>query len=772
MLCCLYFILMKFLTSLLSFILLIHNTFAAVVNLEGKVSDAQTGAPLPGAIISIPDLHLSVTANKSGEYSFSGVPLKGQFLVEVKFIGYKTINRMVDFSKASNVAFALEPSVIEIHEVVVTGILSGADSKKNSTSVISLNKAEMLNKPSNNIIDAIASVPGVAQVTTGAAISKPVIRGLSYNRVITLADGVKQEGQQWGDEHGIEIDQYTADRVEVLKGAASLQYGTDAMGGVINILEPFFPAPGNVNGEVLTNYSTNNGLSGNSAMLQGNSKGFVWRGRGSYKNAFGYNTPEGRIPNTGFKETSFNGLAGLNKAWGYTHLKLSSFRTKLGLPDFERNEAGQFIDEDESPLAPSLLKTRDLLLPFQDVRHYKAALNSQVFLNKGRLKSILAFQNNQRRELEESRSEPSLFFDLKTYSYDFKYYVQEKNGWEPAIGISGAFQKSINKAEELLIPDYDSRDIGGFAYIKKSWSKSTINAGLRFDSRQISGVQMEEEGETKFTDFSSTFSNFSGALGLTHDISTNLSFKVNAGSAFRAPNISELSSEGVHEGTFRYEIGDPELKAEQSFNVDASLEYHNNKVDVHFDIFNNYIYNYIFASQANMETIELEEQNYPVYRYVQEDANLYGFEAGLTLHPSTLIHLENDFSLTRGRNLGADKWLPMMPAAMLKNQLKFEPRIKSGLFSDTWFSIGLDNFFRQKRVDTEFETSTKGYTLLNASAGLTLKLKDQDLRLYISASNLTDKAYVNHLSRLKYEGILNQGRNILFGLYVPLVFSR
>jgi len=766
---------MGFLTSLISVLLLLLiniNSFASVLSINGKITDAKTQSPLVGATVSIPDLHVSVPSNKYGEYSFAGIPVKGRFLIEIRYIGYKTITQMVDLSNTAPINFEMEPSVIEVHEVVVTGTIAGSDNKTNSTSVTSINKADMLSRPSNNIIDAISSVPGVSQVTTGAAVSKPVIRGLSYNRVITLSDGVKQEGQQWGDEHGIEIDQYKADRVEVLRGAASLQYGSDAMGGVINILGPFSPAMGNINGEILTNYATNNGLSGTSAMLQGNTKGFVWRGRGTYKNAYGYNTPDGHIPNTGFKETDLSALVGLNKSWGYTHLDLSSFKTKLGLPDFERNADGQFADEDGNIFSSEQLKSRDLMLPFQDVRHYKAALNSQFFFNKSKLRTTFAYQNNQRRELEESFTEPSLFFDLKTYSYDAKYYFQEKNGWAPAIGVSGAFQKSVNKAEELLVPDYDNRDLGGFAYIKKTWDNSTVNAGLRFDSRHVSGIQMEEEGEAKFSDFSKTFSNFSGAIGFTHNITSNLNFKLNVGSAFRAPNIAELSSEGVHEGTRRYEIGNPNLKAEQSLNTDASLEFHTNKIDAHLNVFNNYIDNYIFAHQLNNETIEAQGKPYRVFRYVQDNANLYGFEAGLTLHPISLIHFENDFSLTRGRNLATDNWLPFIPAPLLKNQLRFEPEFKSSSLKNTWFSVGIDNYFEQNLFDRDFESSTKGYTLLNASIGSTLKINNQAIKFYITGNNLLDKAYINHLSRLKIEGILNQGRNIVFGLFVPLEFVK
>lgn len=765
---------MKISTILLFFFLISFKLSAATTAfaISGKVIDATTNEPLAGAVISITELQISIHSNKNGEYTFTKIPVRGRFLVEVRYIGYKTVTKYIDLSAIEPIDFALEPSVIEVHEVVITGTVSSANSHTNSTSVTVVGKNDLLGKPSTNIIDAIAHVPGVSQITTGAAVSKPVIRGLGANRIVTLSNGVKQEGQQWGDEHGIEIDQYSADRVEVLRGAASLLYGSDALGGVINIIDALPPSSGHIRGEFLTNYATNNGLTGTSAMLQGNSNGFVWQGRGTYKNAFGYNTPDGRIPNTGFKEQNLSAMLGFNKSWGYTHLNLSSFNQKLGLPDFDKNADGEYEDEDGNTLTPAQIKSRDLLLPFQDVRHYKVALNNHFLFNKGRLRSTIGFQNNQRRELEESATDPSLFFDLKTYSYDFKYYFEENNGWQPVIGVAGAFQNSKNKAEELLIPDYDNTDFGAFGYVKKSWEKTTVNAGLRYDYRNISGVQMEEDGAVKFSNFKNQFSNLSGALGLTQEFNDNWNFKANLGSAFRAPNISELNSNGVHEGTFRYEVGNTALKPERSIYADVALEFHNKRIDLHLNIYNNYINNYIYSRQLNNETIDVDGEEYPLFNYVQDNANLYGFEAGLTLHPTSLIHFENSFSLTRGKNTATKNDLPFIPAPALRNELRIEPQLKSENFKDFYVSVGLDNFFKQNRIDEEFETPTAAYTLVNASVGTTLNLNKQSITLYISANNLFDKAYVNHLNRLKYDGILNQGRNISFGLRLPLNFSK
>ncbi len=212
------------------------NLFAEGITLDGRVIDAQTKETLPGALITIPDLKISVVSNNSGQFTFTNIPQKGRFLVEVRYIGYKTLIQTVDLAAASGLEFALSPSTIEAKEVVITGTAFSTDNRKNSTAVSSVTKDQLVNRPSGNLVDAIAKVPGVSQVTTGGGISKPVIRGLSYNRVVTLVDGAKQEGQQWGDEHGIEIDEASIGRVEILRGPGSLMYGSDAIAGVINFL--------------------------------------------------------------------------------------------------------------------------------------------------------------------------------------------------------------------------------------------------------------------------------------------------------------------------------------------------------------------------------------------------------------------------------------------------------------------------------------------------------------------------------------------------------
>ena len=746
---------------------------AETINFTGRVLDAHSQTGLPGASISIPDLRVSVITDANGEFNISSAPSRGSFLIQVRYIGYKTLTRTVDFSKSATLVFELEESVIEGKEIVITGSAFSSDNRQNSTSIATVTKEDLLYNPSTNIIDALSKVPGVSQITTGPAISKPVIRGLSANRVVTLSNGVKQQGQQWGDEHGIEIDQYSAERIEILRGPASLMYGSDALGGVINILDAL-PAPdGTIRGEFLSNYATNNGLSGTSLMLQGNNKGLVYRARGSYRNAYSYKTATEYVPNSGFNETSFEGQIGLNKNWGYAHLDASSFRNNIGFYEPARNDAGLLVNEDG--LVPTDAENRDrtIAFPKQDVRHYKLALNSNILFNSGSLRSTIGYQQNQRRELESAGEGAALYLNNYAYSYDFKYTLKETNGWASVFGISGEFIHSLNtSAEEQLIPDFDSQAYGGFAFLKKTWDKNTFNIGARLDYRKLNSYAFEGE-EVSFAPINNEFTNLSAALGYTHEFNEALSFKANAGTAFRGPNIAELSSNGVHEGAFRFEVGNPNLKQERSNQFDASFEYGDEYFSASVGGFLNSINNYIYYNSSG-EFIDVDGTDYPVFNFVQNDALLRGIEASLTLHPVSFIHFENAFAFTRATNRSTKQSLPFIPAATLRNEFRYEPKIPGT--SHSYISIGLDNFFKQSKVDA-FETTTSGYTLLNAAVGTTLRIgKKQDLTIYVAGRNLLNKAYYDHLSRFKPGrlseedptfGIYNAGRNITFGFRLP-----
>jgi iron complex outermembrane receptor protein len=760
---------MKYIKLLILVIFLTNMSCVYSQELKGKVFDKNTNEALIGVIIYVSDLKTGAVTDINGQYKLQNLP-RQKFLVQVKLIGYATITTGIDFSLETEKDFYLQASAIEGNEVVITGTAVSSDNDRNSTSVVVIDKNKLLTEPALNIIDVIAHVPGVSQITTGGNVSKPVIRGLGYNRIVVLNEGVRQEGQQWGDEHGIEIDKYSAERIEILKGPSSLLYGSDAMGGVINFLEPIPPPVNSIQGEARSEYSTNERLYGNSLMLEGNVKGLSARVRGSFRSAASYSNPVERVFNSGYNEADLNGFAGLNKTWGYSHFHFSSYNTNIGLIEGARDSLNHFLNADGKTVSSEELNSRALQLPFQNVGHTKYTLVNRFILGKTQLAVNAGFQENQRKEYALSNMDPGIWMKLKTINYDSKFYFPEYKKWEIVAGAAGMRQMNQNRGGELLIPDFISDDAGGFIYTKKNWDKTTMNMGLRYDLRILNMVKTD----SLFPADKKIFSAFTGSLGFTYRIDSVFNLKANLGRGFRAPNISELSANGVHEGTFRYEIGNKSLKPEVSLQGDISITAERPRFTAELNLFRNQIDNFIYYTNTNGETNLVDNISYPVFRYVQGVAVLYGFEFGMDVHLFYNLHFENNVSYVLGQNTSADKALPFMPPVQVHNELRWDTKfIKNKRFTESFIYLGIDNHFRQSRVDLDFETSTKDYHVLNAGMGTGIKLGKQIIQITLSAENLMNEKYIEHLNRLKYvldnngNGIYNRGRSFVISVNVP-----
>lgn len=735
--------------------------------LQGTIRDAATHEVLPGATLYIPDLRSGAASNAEGYYKFERLP-KGSFLIQVRLIGYATQSALVDLSTTSTKDFHLEMTSIEKKEVVVTGSAFTTDNKRNSVSVTPVDKNQIRSAGGSNLVNSLTEIPGIAAISTGNGISKPVIRGLSYNRVVVLNEGVRQEGQQWGDEHGLEIDQFAADRIEILKGPGSLLYGSDALGGVINILEPV-PAPqGQVRGEVVSQYATNNRLSGNSIMAEGNQQGFIWRTRASYKNAAAFKSPEETIYNTGFREKNVDALAGFHKSWGYSHLHFSRWESENGLCEGLRDSlTGRLLNDQGEIPTEEELTTRKLALPYQKIEHQKISIVNTVILGKSQLRVNGGWQQNDRREFEESGDQAGIHMQLQTATWDLKYYFPVYKELESVIGFSGMSQANENLGEEFLIPDYQLNDFGVFGSVKKSWKKTTINAGLRYDRRYIKTESLVLDSSLHFESFTVDFSSLAASAGITYQASEVINMKLNIGRGFRAPNISELSANGVHEGTFRYEIGDSRLNAETTLQVDAGIAADSKTLSASLELFYNRIYDFTYYRRFGNELYESDGVFYPVYRYVQGNATMAGGEFSVDIHPLDHIHFENSLAYVYGKNTDTDLALPFLPPLTIRNEVRFDWHLsKKSRWKEPYIKFTVEGRTAQKRID-QFESVTNAYTILHLSIGSDFQLGNQTASFFITARNLSDKKYFNHLSRYKEIGVAEMGRNIVLGLNIP-----
>jgi iron complex outermembrane receptor protein len=777
-----------------------HNRSVPNGILSGKVFDARSKEPLAGASVYVHEAKVGAVTDQAGAYRIQNLP-SGKFTIEVTYSGYGSVIETIEINADVQRDFLLSPEVVENQGVTVTGVSGATQIKKTPTPVTIIRKENLLKEASTNLIDALSKTPGVSQISTGPAISKPSIRGLGYNRVVIINDGVRQEGQQWGDEHGIEVDEYGVSKAEILKGPASIMYGSDALAGVVNFISVVPPPQGTIKGNIFSNYQSNNRLRGFHGDIGGNQNGFIWGLNGSYKAAADYkNKYDGYVFNSKFNEKDFGGYVGLNKSWGFSHLLLSSFDQRPGLIEGDRDDAtGKFLKlvnnggiESEEIATSADFKSTDPFIPRQRIQHFKLTTDNSFNVGKNRLVLNAGYQRNQRQEFGNvlDPGEKNLYFDLKTVNYNLQYQFAEKNNWKTSIGINGMRQTNTNKGIGQLIPEYTLFDIGGFIYTKKTIDKLTLSGGLRFDNRSLDSKLLMNGTEVKFEGFTKDFSNVSASAGLSYEASNSVILKLNVARGFRAPGISELASNGAHEGTNRYEYGEQDLRSEKSFQVDAGMDINSEHVSFSASLFYNGVKDFIYyrklSAIAGGDSIITDgTNNFFAFRFSQDNASLYGAEMNLDIHPHPLdwLHVENTFSYVRGKlneEQDGSRNLPFIPAARLINELRGDFLRKGKSMKNLYVHVELDNTFAQTNPFTGFNTETKtpGYSLLNLGLGGDIAVKGKTLfSLYLAANNITDVAYQSHLSRLKYApdnlvtgraGVFNMGRNFSVKLNIPL----
>ena len=813
----------SFLIVLLLLCLGINTGILAQNVLAGVVKDV-SGITLPGAVIEIPDLKLGSIADNTGHYRIEDIP-NGKYIVVVSMLSYAKNTVSVSIKGGENVLdIILSESAIESKEVVITGQSKATEINRSPVPVVAINHQYLKENAGTNVINALAKVPGVSEVTTGPNVSKPFIRGLGYNRVLTLYDGMRQEGQQWGDEHGIEVDEYGVDRVELVKGPASLIYGSDAIAGVVNLIPAPPPPDGKILGDVSVDYQSNNNLIGGSVNLAGNKNGFSWQGRVSNKMAMDYATPvDGKVYGTNFRETDANASLGWTKKWGSSHLDFSLYNDLQAIPDGSRDSASrQFtkqITEADTfrPIVSNAdLNTYKLPVLHQLVQHYRVMSSNRLNLFSGLMVVNAGFERSVRREYShpEYGEIPGLYLQLNTYTYDIKYYIHNQSGWDFTAGINGMFQvNDVSKGTEFVIPSYHQFDFGPFVMAKKNIGKLDMAGGIRLDNRSFHGDALYTKSDPvngfdtyysgqdiasadkHFSVYDHAFSGLTYSQGLTYRISKAIAIKSNIARGFRAPNISEISANGVHPGTNIYQLGNPDFKPEFSLQEDIGLEFTSEHLSVNLAVFNNDISNYIyntrlFGSHGQDSVIVPGAQT---FQFQASNARLYGGEAEIDIHPHPLdwLHFENSISIVYGSNKGgngiklndSEKYLPFIPPIHGTSELRANFKHPIKRTENFFVKIQAVIYANQDRVylSNNTETPTNGYMLINAGIGTDIVNKKAKKVMYVSlfANNMADIAYQDHLNRLKYfepypnspgirSGIYNMGRNFGVKIIVPL----
>jgi iron complex outermembrane receptor protein len=717
--------------------------------LEGKVTTI-SDKPLAGTTVYLPEQNKGTICNKDGYYRFENLPL-GKIKIQFSFIGYNTEIQTINVSEGINVLnIELTEAVIQSQEVVITGGYVSSQ-HENAVKIDVLNSRDILLAGTPNFTESLTQIPGIDMISKGPGVSKPVIRGLSMNDVLVLNNGVRIENYQFSENHPLGIDGNDVERIEIIKGPASLLYGSDAIGGVLNFVKEK-PAPADkiVGDYQMQFYSNTLGMINNLG-VKGSSGNFFGGFRVGHKTHADYLQGGGDyVPNSRFNELTFNANTGYSGKIGTFKVFYDYFKQDLGMtvPD-----AVPLINE----------RGRENENWYQDLKHQLVSSQNSLFLGKFKWDINAAYQLADRK-LQTTLDFPFVEMNLKTFTYESKLYFPSDIKSEYILGVQGMYQnnRNLNNRPSQFLPDANINNAGILGLIKHSFSQHFIlQGGLRFDRYQTETFALGEKGTDNYqAPVSKNFSNLNGSLGLTYQPIEKIILRANIAKGYRVPNLSELTSNGMHGN--RYEIGNDSLSPENAYETDISLHYHGDFLSFDLAGFYNIIDHYIYVSPTD----ETTSSGVNIYRYSQSNAALFGGETSIRFHPESIqwMQLVSSFSSVIGKKENGE-YLPFIPAHKFRNEIQLK-RKKLDFLHEPALTLSAITALAQNHP-SPFETPTPGYTLINLNINAELIISKQHWLLGITATNLFDKKYIDHLSTLKPMNYSNPGRNISLMVTIP-----
>ena len=704
--------------------------------LSGIVTDS-AGAALAQVRVTVLEARRATTTDLEGHYALTGLP-SGNYSVSFALVGFAPQVRRVAVSGSDlTLDVAMRPTLIELPEVQVTAspLATTSLTSPQPTSVLSSDELKANRSPS--LGETISTLPGVRSLSTGAGIGKPVIRGLSSNRVLVLADGQRLESQQWGDEHGPQVEAAEAERIEVIRGPASVLYGSDAIGGVVNVVTPALPdgigRPAFVGGKVLASYSTNNDQPDGTLSLEGASGAVGFRGSFTGRRSSDVGTPAGELFNSGGRTLNGSGAIGYRGGFGSVGASYSHRDERVEIHEDPAEEVGA--------------------TPFQRIGEDRLHVDASLAAGASHFDVDLGYERNRRREFEEAdATDVALGLLARTYTGDVRLHHAPVGPVAGIIGVS-AIRNAFEKfGEETLIPANAYNNFGLYAFEQAETGRWSFSAGARYDYRRLS---VEADDELALPAQRRTYNSFTGNLGALYRVAEPVALVLNVGRGYRAPTAFDLFSNGVHEGTVRFERGDPSLKNETSLNTDLSVRVQTNDLRAEVGGFANYIDNFIFPDPSG--AID-PESGFQIFDITQGDARLVGFEAAVEYHATRFLHLRGTADYTNGQNRTTDTPLPFIPPFRATYSARLEGGDR-GVLRQAYLSVGGESNARQSRIDPD-DFAPAAYTLVHLGAGFSLPAGRNSLSVDFQVRNVFDQDYASFLSRYKTYA-LDPGRNFI-----------
>ena len=749
------------------------------------------GGPLPGVNIVVPALGRGTITDTAGRFALRDLP--GDSLTVVfSFVGYERAERSVDLTEGDATLDVVLPLTVEALEAVTVREEGARTTLTRAPQSVAVLDAEDLDALRGQTLgQTLGGLPGVTTLSTGPSIQKPVIRGLHSDRVIVVNDGIPQEGQQWGAEHAPEIDPFSGARIEVVRGAAGVEYGAGAIGGVVRIEDEALPTAPGWGGQATFNAFSNSAQAAGSLELEGSPAavpGLGVRVQGSLRRAGDARTPDYVLGNTAFFERSAEVAVGYTRGALELEAHASHFGTDLGVYRGSHFNTFDALDAVFEAGRPPVEYAFDYLIdaPKQEIAHDLVALRGRVDFGEGaRAEVQYGFQHNQRKEFDADRiggrdplARPAFDLELLTHTLDAKAQSRAGRLWGgDAFGVLGVSGMTQGNRSEIgyLIPNF--RSYTGGAWARGTWGRGavTLETGARLDGHWQRAYPRAAGDRGDFVETTRTWTGASGVAGAIWAFAPTWSIATNLSTAWRPPSINELYSYGIHHGSAQFEIGSPDLGPETSVGLDATLRHATARTSFELSAYATRIADYLFLDPTG-EIVVTVRGVFPEFVHTQTDARLLGFD-GAASHALGPFRLGATAAVVRGTDTDADQPLLQMPADRLGLSAAYVlPDL--GVLRAAEVEIGATLVRQQDRYPTQVNAEGEavpvdylpppdGYALFRLGVEGALALAGTPVRFSLAVENLFNTAYRDYLSRYRYFAH-DTGRNVVLRLQVPL----
>jgi iron complex outermembrane receptor protein len=752
--------------------------------ITGKVS-AQNLIPIAGSHIHIGKK--TVSSDEEGNYSIKNLP-NGSLNVHVSYVGYQSIDTIITLTASIVLNFKLKESTNRLNEVVVK---QQKNTINKSISEQKL-KLETIEKYSNQSLgDALKEIAGVSSLKTGNAIVKPIINGLYGSRVPIINNNVRLEDQQWGTEHAPNLDINSAGKITVIKGASGLQYGGDAVGGLV-IIEPISVKKDTLFGKTISNFDSNGrGGSVSSSIHKGNVVGWSYNALGTFKYIGDKTAPDYVLSNTGNRELNFSGdIKFARKNYDFTAF-YSYFNAKIGILSASHIGSALDLSQAINNQVPDVVNdfTYSINSPRQEVQHHIAKANFNYYWSEMESLSVqYAFQFNKRLEFDIRRGKYSntaaLDLDLQTHSLLIDY-KKTSHDWTFKSGSNVVYQTNFADPDtniRPLIPHYTKVDVGAYGIVSHHFfNKLIVEAGLRYDFSNIHATKFyyksrwnergydpefsnfivsDYDGTQWLTEPNFTFHNISASLGLHKEFDNQLDWYVNMSLATRNPNPSEFFSDGLHHSIGRIELGDLALKKEQSLKISTTVQKKWSAFSIEVNPYLSTIENYMFLKPVGIDITN--RGTFPVEEYQQTNAIISGID--FKTHWNISNRWQDFFSISYVNGRDASNKIPLIdiPPLSINHKIQFSKK--------EWFELLMELknevVFFQSRFpnnnftaiviinndlvprDIDISTPPPGYQLLHFYSEVKFKtFSKTKTTLAFSVQNILNTSYRDYLNR-------------------------